>query len=235
MSNNSTSRVWNLWTGFIALFVTKIESQNPEIVYQNSIVSMTAKYQKLKAAAGQVIARRDTITENRDTAQAKLTVVLSQLSAAMATQDDELAVILIQKKTQLESEIGALNIDLTAATKEADGIKGSLIQVQGQVNSLKDEKVTMLARLHSAEARSAISASLDGLSTDADVAALEGVRSHIRGKVGQANLTDELRNSDLDVRLGKLNVTAGAVNARAELDRMKAAQAASATAATRTL
>ncbi|MBK9574692.1 MAG: hypothetical protein IPO43_19220, partial [Rhodoferax sp.] len=56
MANNAiTGRLWNLWTGFLALWVTDIEKEHPEIAYQNSIQSMIEKYGKLKAASGRII------------------------------------------------------------------------------------------------------------------------------------------------------------------------------------
>ena len=56
--------------------------------------------------------------------------------------------------------------------------------------------------------------------------ALAGVRDHIKGRVAEAKLGAELRQSDLDVRLSSLNRSTGAVTARAQLEQMKKARAA---------
>ena len=73
MANNAiTGRLWNLWTGFLALWVTDIEKEHPEIAYQNSIQSMIEKYGKLKAASGRIIARKLDVEGRLQTAKAEL-------------------------------------------------------------------------------------------------------------------------------------------------------------------
>ncbi len=37
------SRMYNLWKGFISIFVGKVEEKNPEIAFENAINSMTEK------------------------------------------------------------------------------------------------------------------------------------------------------------------------------------------------
>mgnify|MGYP001571344176 CR=1 FL=1 len=221
-----TSRLWNLWNGFLALWVQKKENAHPEIAYQNSIQAMTTRYVGLKQAAGRLIARRDGLRDQVGRATAELAQVGEQLSAAMQTNQDDLALVLIQKKNQLEEHIKTMQPELATAEKDAEDMKGQLLEVQGEINNLKAEKERMVGLLHSAEARIQIQSSLEGLSVDAEVQALAGVRDHIKGRVAEANLGAELRNSDLDVRMKSLTRTAGAVTARAQLEQMKAARAA---------
>ena len=98
MANNLImSRLWNLWTGFVALWVTDVEKDHPEIAYQNSIASMTEKYGLLKQASGRIIARRLDIESRLETAKAEMSKVAAQLNAALATNQDDLAMVLIQK------------------------------------------------------------------------------------------------------------------------------------------
>jgi phage shock protein A len=227
MANNAiVSRLWNLWTGFVALWVTDVEKEHPEIAYQNSIASMTEKYTRLKQASGRIIARRLDLDSQLATAKAELEKVASQLNAALATNQDDLALVLIQKKNALDEGIAGLQADFTEADKDAEEAKASLLDMKAEIDKLKAEKERMVAKLQSAEARLHIQESLDGLSIDAEVQALAGVRDHIKGRVAEAKLGAELRESDLDQRLKTLNRSAGAVTARAQLEQMKKAQAA---------
>ncbi len=229
MANNAImSRLWNLWTGFVALWVTDIEKEHPEIAYQNSIASMTEKYSKLKQASGRIIARRLEIESRLETARAELAKVAAQLNAALATSQDDLAMVLIQKKNVLDEDIAALNADFSEADKDAEEAKGHLLDIKAEIDGLKAEKDRMIAKFQSAEARLKIQESLDGLSIDAEVQALSGVREHIKGRVAEAKLGAELRGSDLDARLKTLTRSAGSVTARAELEQMKKARAAEA-------
>jgi len=143
--------------------------------------------------------------------------------------------VLIQKKNTLDVAITELRADATQATADADSAKDSLTQVKTEIDKLKSEKDRMLAQMHSAQARLKIQGQLDGLSVDAEVQALGAVRDHIKGQVAQASLGNELRESDLDVRLNKLRQSSGSVTAKAQLDALKAARANAQAAPAKTL
>ena len=233
MANNAIfARLGNLWTGFISLWVSDIEKEHPEIAYQNAISSMIQKYTQLKAATGAIIARRQEITSRLESQQRELAGITTDLEAAMATGQDDLAVVLIQKKNALDASLAELRADADQATADSDNAKDSLMQVKTEIDKLKAEKERMLAQMHSAQARLKIQGQLDGLSVDAEVQALGAVRDHIKGQVAQASLGAELQNSDLDVRLARLRQSSGSVTAKAQLEAMKQARAAAAQAAT---
>ncbi len=236
MANNAIfARLANLWTGFVSLWVSDVEKAHPEIAYQNAIASMIEKYTQLKAATGAIIARRQEITSRLETAERELASISADLETALATNQDDLAVVLIQKKNTLDAAIAELRADATQATLDADNAKDSLTQVKTEIDKLKAEKDRMLAQMHSAQARLKIQGQLDGLSIDAEVQALGAVRDHIKGQVAQASLGSELRESDLDVRLNKLRQSSGSVTAKAQLDAMKQARAAAQATPTKTL
>ncbi len=227
MANNAIfARLANLWTGFISLWVSDVEKEHPEIAYQNAIASMIEKYTQLKAATGSIIARRQEITARLEAHERELANVSADLEAALATNQDDLAVVLIQKKNTLDAAITELRADSVQATTDADGAKDSLIQVKSEIDKLKAEKDRMLAQMHSAQARLKIQGQLDGLSVDAEVQALGAVREHIKSQVAQASLGAELQSSDLDVRLNKLRQSSGGITAKAQLEAMKQARAA---------
>lgn len=227
MANNAIfARLSNLWTGFISLWVSDIEKEHPEIAYQNAIASMIQKYTQLKAATGSIIARRQEIASRLSTSERELAAVAADLEAALATNQDDLAVVLIQKKNALDAAITELRADAAQAIEDSDSAKDSLIQVKSEIDKLKAEKDRMLAQMHSAQARLKIQGQLDGLSVDAEVQALGAVREHIKSQVAQASLGAELQSSDLDTRLAKLRQSSGSVTAKAQLDAMKQARAA---------
>ena len=236
MANNAIfARLANLWTGFISLWVSDIEKEHPEIAYQNAIASMIEKYTQLKAATGAIIARRQDVTSRLEAQERELATVTADLETALATNQDDLAVVLIQKKNTLDAAIAELRADAEQATADANNAKDSLMQVKSEIDKLKAEKDRMLAQMHSAQARLKIQGQLDGLSVDAEVQALGAVRDHIKSQVAQADLGAELQNSDLDVRLNKLRQSSGAVTAKAQLEAMKQARAAAQAAPVKSL
>ena len=220
------SRLGNLWKGFLSLWIADIEKEHPEIAYENAINSMIAKYAKLKSATAAIIRRREELDERFKTATADMAQTEGELNTAVETNQDDLAVVLIQKKKQLAAEISELKSDMESAHSDADSAKSSLISVQSEIRKLKGERDTMLAKMQSAQARLKIQEQLDGLSVDDEVRALDTVRTNIRNTIAEANLTKEISDSSLDARLSNLRNQVGDVQAKQELAQLKARKAA---------
>lgn len=218
-------RLANLWKGFVSLWISDIEKDHPEIAYENAINSMTAKYAKLKSATAAIIRRREELDERYKRATADLKQTEAELNAAVETNQDDLAVILIQKKNQLTADITEMKLEMDQSHADADSAKSSLLAVQSEIKKLKAERETMLAKMQSAQARIKIQEQLDGLSVDDEVRALDTVRSHIKNTIAEANLGKELSESSLDSRLAALKNQTGDVTARQELEAMKARKA----------
>jgi phage shock protein A len=220
------SRLGNLWRGFLSLWIADIEKEHPEIAYENAINSMVGKYAKLKSATAAIIRRREDLDERYSRATKDLQQTEAELNTAVETGQDDLAVVLIQKKNQLSADVAEMKAEMEVARSDANDAKDSLISVQSEIRKLKAERETMLAKMHSAQARMKIQEQLDGLSVDDEVRALDTVRSHIKNVIAESNLTKELSDSSLDSRLSKLKNQVGDVQARQELEAMKARKAA---------
>jgi len=217
-------RLANLWKGFISLWISDVEKEHPEIAYENAINSMVEKYSALKRATAAIIRRREELAERLANQQKELAQVSADLNTAIETNQDDLAVVLIQKKNALEASTKLLEQEMEQARTDAQEAKDSLIQVKAEIQKLKDEKDRMLAQMHSAQARLKIQNQLEGLSVDAEVRALDNVREHIKNTVAEAKMGSELRDSDLDVKLAKLRQSSGAITARQQLEEMKRAR-----------
>jgi phage shock protein A len=220
------SRIANLWRGFLSIWISDIEKEHPEIAYENAINSMVTKYARLKSATAAIIRRREEIDERYQAATKELAQTEAELNTAVSTNQDDLAVILIQKKNQLTNDIADMKTEMETAKNDADSAKTSLLSVQTEIRKLKAERDTMLAKMQSAQARINIQEQLDGLSVDEEVKALDTVRTHIKNTIAEANLGKELADSSLDSRLSKLRTEVGDVQAREELAAMKARKAA---------
>ena len=229
-SINFFDRLGNLWRGFVSLWIADVEKKHPEIAYENAINSLIAKYTKLKSATAAIIRRRDEIDHRVDAERQALAAVARDLEAALATNQDDLALVLLQKKSAVEAELAGLASEAEQAKVDADDAKNALLAVKGEIDKLKAERDRMLAKMQSAQARIQIQSQLDGLSVEADVQALDKVRDHIKNTISEANLGKELRDSDLDVRLDKLRQQSGSITARAQLDELKRQRAAQAAA-----
>ena len=219
-------RLGNLWMGFLSIWISNVEKEHPEIAYENAINSLVGKYSKLKSATAAIIRRREDVDERLKKAQKDLAQTELELNAAVETNQDDLAVVLIQRKNALATDVAELTGDLGTASKDADSAKTSLLGVQSEIRKLKAERDVMLARMQSAQARLRIQEQLDGLSVDVEVKALDNVREHIKNTIAEANLGQELAGSSLDARLAALKVQAGDVQAQQQLAELKARKAA---------
>ena len=219
-------RLANLWRGFLSLWISDIEKEHPEIAYENAINSMVEKYSKLKHATAAIIRRREELDERFKRANAELQQTEAELDTAVSTNQDDLAVILIQKKNELTTEVAELKAEMDSARADADSAKSSLLSVQSEIRKLQSERDSMLAKMQSAQARIKVQEQLDGLSVDAEVKALDNVRQHIKTTIAEANLGKELSESSLDSRLAALRAQTGDVTAHQQLAELKAKKAA---------
>jgi len=181
---------------------------------------------RLKTATAAIIRRREDIDERLKKNTAEMAQTEADLAVAVETNQDDLAVVLIQKKNQLAAEISELKTDMEAARSDADSAKSSLLSVQSEIHKLKAERDSMLAKMQSAQARLKIQEQLDGLSVDDEVRALDNVRTHIKNTIAEANLSKELSDTSLDSRLANLRNQVGDVQAKQELAALKARKAA---------
>jgi phage shock protein A len=228
-------RIGNLWRGFISLWISDVEKKHPEIAYENAINSMVEKYAQLKRATAAIIRRRDDVGGRLKERRAELAQVDADLTTAVETDQQELGLILVQKQKSLQATTAELTGELEQAVADADSAKSSLLQVQSEIHKLKSEKDNMLAKMASAEARIRVQEQLEGVSIENEVKALDNVRTHIKDTIAQANLGQELGESDLDTKLKKLRQATGDVTAKAEWERLRNASAAKQAATKKTM
>ncbi len=214
-------RLWNLVKGFFSLFVAKVETEHPEIVYQNSIDAITVKAVQLRNAAAAIIRRRDELEDRYETKTRELKEVEGQLQVAVTNGDEEVGTLLVEKLEVLQSEVADLNVEYEQARKDADDVKSALLRIQSERNKLVAEKDRMMGKLASADARIKIQEQLDGLSMDSDVKALDNVRTHIKNRIAAANLGKELNESSLDARLEKIKSQVGNVQAKNKFEELR--------------
>ncbi len=149
---------------------------------------MGEKYTRLKTATASIIRRREDVAARVAQANKDLAQTDAELGVALETSQDDLALVLIQKKNQLTAELAEMKTELDTAQTDADGAKNSLLGVQSEIRKLKAERDSMLAKMQSAQARLRIQQQLDGLSVEADVKALENVREHIKTTIAMIRI-----------------------------------------------
>lgn len=219
-------RLNNLWSGFLSLWISDVETRNPEAVYESAINERVRKHKELKKAVSGIVYLRNKLQKELEDKEADFRDVNAQLPVAIEEGEDEVALVLIQKKDELTGQIEGLSMDLAKVEEQADDAKTSLLAFQGEIDKLRREKEEMVAAKANAEARITIQETLSGLSTDADVRALDGVRESIQKLKAEADIGSEIEGDSLDSKLAKIREKTASVTARNQLAEMKAQLAA---------
>lgn len=228
------TRMYNLWKGFLSLFVGKMEEKHPEIAYENAINAMTEKYAKLKSAAAGLIKHRAKLEAKIEKAKVDLEEIQLQVQVAVDEGEDEVAVTLLERQDELESALAEYERDLGQAAKDADTAKDSLRGIKSEIEKLKRERDKVVAQIKDAEARKQIQEQLDGLSVDEEVKALDNVREYAEKVRAEVKIGDELKEESLEGKLASIKAKTGSAKAKARLAALKAARAQKSGAAAET-
>ncbi|MBW1880621.1 MAG: PspA/IM30 family protein [Deltaproteobacteria bacterium] len=219
-------RLANIWRGFLSLWISDIESRNPEAVYESAIDQRVRKHRDLKKAVSGIVYLRNKLSTEMEQKERDLKDVMKQIPIAVEDGEDEVALVLIQKKDELTGHIERLSAELSKVSDQAEEAKRGLISFQSEIEKLKREKDQMLAKKANAEARIQIQETLDGLSTEADIKALDGVREHIDKLQAEADIGSEIQGDSLDAKLAKIREKAADSSAKVQLEEMKKQMAA---------
>jgi phage shock protein A len=214
-------RFFNLVGGKCRRWMRIREARDPESVYEAAISGRIRRYQQLKTAAAGVIYLRSKLESELKQKAAEMREVEEQIGQAADLDEDQCALLLIQRKQTLGADCQRLGEELNQLTREADDAKKNLMGFKGEIDQLKAEKVRMLARLKNAQARVRIQHALEQLSSDDDVRALEDVRESIQRTLAEAGVNRELAGSELDEKLEQIRRRNQETKARAELAEIK--------------
>jgi phage shock protein A len=219
-------RLSQVWKGFLSLWISDIENRNPEAVYEAAIEERIRKHRELKKAVSGIVYLRNKLQAELDQNEKELADVQLQIPIAVEEGEDEAALVLIEKKHELDAGIERIQGELVKVSAQAEDAKSGLLQFQAEIGKLKREKIEMLAKKQNAEATIKIQDTLSGLSTDADIKALENVRETINKRAAEADVAGELKGDSLDDKLKKIKAKTANAAARAQLAEMKKKMAA---------
>ena len=218
------SRIGNLWKGFLSLFVGNLEKNNPEAVYEAAINARKEQYKDLKKAVSGIIVLRNKLSNELEDKNRQVAELDAQIQAAVDTEEDDVALILLQRKEELSQRLSQIEAELGRAKEEAEAAKASIVTFQAEIEKLEREKDAMLAKKENAEARIQIQDTLSGMSMQADIKALDNVRDHIDKLQAEADVSTEIGDAEIGRKLEKIKQKAGSATARAQLEAMKKAR-----------
>ena len=213
-------RLRSLIHGMFALWIRQSERQNPRAVYEEAIHERVRQYRELKEAVAGILYMRNKLEAEITERRVEIAGMHDDIRRGIRRGQDDVALTLIARKQQLMGELEHAERELEGVRSEAEEAKVNLVRFRDEIRSLEREKGRMLATLANAQARRRMQETLEGLSVDAEMQALEGVREHIARLATEGSLERELGNEPMRSRLAAIRDEARQDAARRELDEL---------------
>jgi phage shock protein A len=219
-------RIWNFFFGWLGLRIGDLEAANPEVVYANQIRNMKERYQRAKDAASQLKARHTRLMKEDAQQDAEVAELQQLLDVALENNDDKSATEILEKQELIAAQNAQVEAEIIQVKADVDAAIETLNEVEMEIRKLEKEKVEMVSKMKSAEARLEVEKAFDGLSPSAESESLNNVREAINAKVARASFGKDLKENSHEGRMAKLRQQAGKKAAADKLAEMKAARAA---------
>ena len=220
------ARLSNMISGFLNLFIGKIEEKNPAAVYEAAIQERIKTYQGLKKAISNIVFLRNKTENELESMLKDLDTVNLELEGAIETGQEEIGAMLFEKQEELEKSIVSKREELSNISKQAEDSMDQLRQFEVEIQKLKREKDEMIAKEQTADAQIKIQETLSSLSVDADIQALSNVRESIEKKAAEARVGAEIADNNLDNKLANLREAGAKSRARAKFEAARQARLA---------
>jgi phage shock protein A len=215
-------RIRNLFSGLLTTWVRDRERRNPRAVYEQAINARLTRYAELKEAVAGILYLRNKLEGEIRDRRVEMARLSADAERAVRRGDESLAVAVVTHRHELVGELERAEQELEGLRTEADAAKENLLRFREEIRALEREKGRALAVWAGARMRRQVRAAIEGLSVDADVRALEGVREHVAKLATEAHLDGELAaGSDLRARLAEIRGEARHEAARREVEEMK--------------
>jgi len=215
-------RLFGLVRGGASHWLREREEQSPRAVYEHAIAERVRQYGELKEAVAGILFMRNKLEAELHERRAELAHTHEDIRRAVLRGDDAVGLALIQHKQLLVGETERAEREWSGLQREADEAKGNLLRFREEIRALERERGRTLATLANARARRRLRQAFEGLSVDADMRALESVRSHVARMVSEGELERELGVPDgVGERIRALRADAEQETARRELETLK--------------
>lgn len=215
------ARFRRLIHGVFATWIGDGERQNPRAVYEQAINDRTKQYRELKEAVAGILYMRNKLEAEISERRAEIARVHDDIRRSVRSSRDDASVALIEHKHTLVDELAHAERELEGIRAEAEDAKANLMRFREEIRGLVREKGRVLATLANANARRRMQEAIEGLSVDAEMKAIEGVREHVARISTEGHLDKELGDDRLRRKLRSIRDEARSESARQELDELK--------------
>ncbi len=215
------ARLRSLVRGIFQRWVRDREHQSPEVIYEQAIGERVRQYRELKSAVAGILYLRAKLESEISERRAEIARLHDEARTAVRRGQDDISLTLIAQKQLLFEDLERAEEELTEVRVQAEDSKANLVRYREEIRALVREKGRMLATLANAKARRRLQVAIEGLSTDAELDALEGVREYVTRLTMEGDIDKELGDSGLRSRLRGFRDEARIQSAQSELEQLK--------------
>ena len=215
------ARLRSLVSGLFRRWVKDREHERPEVVYEQAIAERVSQYRELKSAVAGILYLRAKLESEISERRAEIARLHDDARRAVRRRQDDISLTLIAQKQELFEELERAEEELNVVKDQAEDSKANLVRFREEIRSLVREKGRMLATLANAKARRRLQVAIEGLSTDAELDALEGVREYVTRLTMEGDIDKELGDTGLRTRLREFRDEARMQSAQSELEQLK--------------
>lgn len=217
------ARFVGLLRGLATGWMREREERNPKAVYEHAIAERVKQYRELKDAVAGILYLRNKLEGELAERRRELARTEDDLRRAVRRRDDDTGLALVRHKQIVQEDLSRAEAEWRGLRSEAEEAKTNLVRFRDEIRALEREKGRTLASLANARARRRVHSALEGLSFEADMRALEGVREHVARLGTEGELDRELGDAadGLPGRLREIRLEAREEAAHAELDALK--------------
>lgn len=215
------ARLRSLLHGIFGHWVRSREHESPEAVYEQAISERVRQYRELKDAVAGILFLRTKLESEIAERRAEIARLHDDVRRAVRRGQDDISLTLITRKQALFEDLERAEEELQGVRGHAEEAKSNLVRFREEIRSLVREKGRMLATLANAKARRRLQVAIEGLSVDAEMDALEGVREYVSRLALEGDLDNELGDVGLRNRLREFRDEARQEAARSELEQLK--------------
>jgi phage shock protein A len=216
----------SLLRGIFSVWVRDRELESPEAVYEQAIRGRLKQYRELKDAVAGILYMRGKLDAEIAERRAEIARLHDETRRSLSRDDEEACLTLIARKQSLFEDLERAETEFGAVRVQADEAKANLVRFREEIRSLVREKGRMIATLANAKARRRLQAAMEGLSVEAEMDALEGVREQIERMSAESELDREIGGTEVRGQLRGFRDQARRDAAKSELAELKREMAA---------
>jgi phage shock protein A len=216
----------SLLRGIFSVWVRDRELESPEAVYEQAIRGRLKQYRELKDAVAGILYMRGKLDAEIAERRAEIARLHDETRRSLSRDDEEACLTLIARKQSLFEDLERAETEFGTVRVQADEAKANLVRFREEIRSLVREKGRMIATLANAKARRRLQAAMEGLSVEAEMDALEGVREQIERMGAESELDREIGGTEVRGQLRGFRDQARRDAAKSELAELKREMAA---------